>query len=154
DQARTRAHFSKLFEELRSQLPDDSNEWTVVQNHGARLVRNPLKSFERQNLTFREGGIGSLPVKDLDAVRCMNVLMYYDAPTRSKMREWIADVLKPGGIFICGVNWFKSTNSRYTVFQKENETLSEKEFSFSIDNLRPFQLVTWFAMYDDDDETC
>jgi len=155
DQVATRAHFSELFAKLRGNLDGvDSGEMSVVEQDGGRLVRNPLRSYETKNLSFQEGGIGDVSIENLDAVRCMNVLMYFDSDARMKARDWIAQILKPNGIFICGVNWFKSTNSRYTVFRKENEHLAAKEFSFSIDNIRTLQIVTWFALHDTDDETC
>jgi SAM-dependent methyltransferase len=153
DPAVTRARFADLFQRLHNELPPDDGTLFSVTAEGATLTRHPLKSYERANLTFQEGGFGQVRVADLDAVRCMNVLMYFDQPSRRQAREWIASVLKPSGIFVCGVNWFQSTNSRYTVFQREADRLVPREFAFSIDNIRSLQLATWFALHDDDDET-
>jgi hypothetical protein len=108
---------------------------------------------ERKNLQFREGGIGALQESGFDAVRCFNVLMYFDSAFRKNALEWVADTLKPNGLFICGLNWARSSAARYSVYRKESGTLRLKEFAFSIDNIRALQIVSWFAMHDDDFET-
>ena len=66
-------------------------------------------------------------------------------------------MLKPGALFLCGVNWVKGLESRYTVYRKEMQgeaQLVEKEFAFGIDNLRSYTgILGWYALHDDDYET-
>lgn len=151
----TRSRFVALYKRLR-QLPANeiSEDLKITEEDSAKLIENPLRMYERSNLTFREGGIGAVDVRNLDAVRCMNVLMYFDAAFREKARRWVAEILKVGGIFICGVDWVRTTSARYTVYQKESNRLVAKEFAFSIENIRAVQFVSWFALHDDDPETC
>ncbi len=151
----TRARFGALLKRLLDLHPDEnSGQLRVIEDGPVKLIEHPLKSYERPNLSFIEGGIGKVDVRELDAVRCFNVLMYFDSAYRKNALRWIAEILKPGGLFMCGLNWAKSTNSRYTVYRKESERLTPVEFAFSVENLRTLQIVSWFAMHDDDYETC
>jgi SAM-dependent methyltransferase len=155
DPVATKARFTDLLQKL---LPLDSNpnsgELRIIEEQGAKLIKNPLRQYEKSNLMFREGGIGTLQISDLDAVRCFNVLIYFDSGYRQKTLRWVAEILKPGGIFLCGMNWTRSTACRTSVYQKKNNSLVIREFAFSIENIRAIQFVSWFAIHDDDYETC
>jgi len=155
DPEATMARFGALLKRLLDLHPDgNSDQLRVIEEGPVKLIEHPLKSYERPNLSFIEGGIGKVDVRDLDAVRCFNVLMYFDSTYRKNALQWIGEILKPGGLFICGLNWFKSTNTRYSVYRKESDRLAPREFAFSVENIRSLQIVSWFTMHDDDYETC
>lgn len=68
--------------------------------------------------------------------------------------RWFTDILKEGGLLICGSNWTQSRRCRYTVYRKEQAQLVEKEFAFSLDNLRPtVAIIGWLGFRDDDHES-
>jgi len=117
-----------------------------------RLVRHLVREYERSNLSFIQAGFGqALP--NADAVRCMNVLMYYGSGFRTHAESCLASILRPGGLFLCGVNGWRSFESRYSVYRNEDGRLVAREFAFSLDNVRPFTGVPWFALHDGERET-
>jgi hypothetical protein len=154
DPAATNQRFTALLEELLPLLPDDDPSLAqVAERRGARLVRHPLRQFEAPNLRFVEGGIGTLAVDGgADVIRCMNVLGYFDRAFRTRTLEWAGTVLKPGGLFICGMNWARSTSSRYTVYQKVDDTLVRREFAFGIECVRPIDFLSWYTLHHDEAE--
>lgn len=120
---------------------------------GARLVRNPLRRYETRNLALTKGGVGSLDIEGgADVIRCMNVFMYFDHPFRQRALQWAARVLRPGGLFVGGSNWARSTSSRYTVYQRQDRRLIPREFALSIDNVRSVSIAPWYALHDDNVE--
>lgn len=155
DHEATRSRFRDLLHELLPLLPQtDEGELQEVQRDGARLVRNPLRRYERPNLTFREGGIGTLELEEpVDVIRCMNVLIYFDREFRERALQWAAPLLVDGGLFICGMNWTASSHARYCVYQKEAGRLVPREFAFGVENVRPTEFIPWFALHDDDPDT-
>lgn len=52
-----------------------------------------------------------------------------------------------------GMNWSRSRKARYATYRAENGGLVPKEFAFSVENIRPVEILTWFALHDDDFET-
>ena len=154
DPAATRGRFTTLLTELLPLLPnDDPSIAHVVERNNARLVRHPLRQFEATNLRFVEGGIGGVALdRPVDVIRCMNVLMYFDRPFRARALEWAATLLKPGGLFICGVNWARSTSSRYSVYQKVGDDLVRREFAFGIECVRPIDFPSWYTLHPDEPE--
>ena len=55
----------------------------------------------------------------------MNVLIYFDPAFRENTLKWATLRLKDGGLFICGLNFAQSVNSRLSIYQKDersNET--------------------------------
>lgn len=111
-----------------------------------------LHRHERENLSFIQAGIGD-PLPEADAVRCMNVLMYYSPGFRAYTESWAAGILKPGGLFLCGTSGSRSLESRYSVYRKEDGRLVAREFAFSLDNVRPFTGGPWLAVHDGERET-
>jgi SAM-dependent methyltransferase len=154
DPAATRARFTALLADLLPLLPnDDPNIAQVAELNGTRVVRHPLRQFEGDNLRFIHGGIGSVGVDGgADVIRCMNVLLYFDRAFRARALDWATTVLKPGGLFICGVNWARSTSSRYSVYQKVGDGLTRREFAFSIDCVRPIDMLSWYTLHPDEAE--
>lgn len=149
--AATRERFRRLFHQLLPLLPgNDSGELAEVQHDGARLVHNPLRGYETDNLVLTRGEMGSFTVAGgVDVIRCMNVLMYFDQAFREGALRWAGELLRPGGLVVCGSNWAHSISSRYTVYQECDGSLGPREFAFSIDNLRPVELAPWYALHDD-----
>jgi CheR methyltransferase, SAM binding domain len=154
DPAATRARFRRLLHRLLPLLPgNDNSEPAEIEHHGARLVRNPLRRYETDNLVLTRGEVGSFDIEGgVDVIRCMNVLMYFDQSFRERTLQWASGLLRPGGLFICGSNWALSISSRYTVYQERNGHLEPQEFAFSIDNVRPVTLAPWYALHDDNME--
>ncbi len=119
---------------------------------GSARQRDALTGFERGNLSFIRASFGeALPAAD--AVRCMNVLIYYGSGFRACAESWLAGILRPGGLFLCGANGWESVESRYSVYRNEGGRLAAREFAFSLDNVRPFSGVPWFTLHDSDRET-
>ena len=155
DHVATRRHFAGLLEALRPALPEhDDGAFSSAERDGCRLDRNPIRQFERPNLGFRQGGLLSLEAapESFDVARCFNVLVYYDRAFREKALNWVGRLIREGGLLLTGMNWARSTLSRYRVYRKEGGRLVPKEFALSIDNLRPLGLVQVFALHDDDEE--
>ena len=128
----------------------------VPSDHGARhgitVVEDPILGFPAGNLTFAEEGIGAGGLGGHEAVRCLNVLCYFDRAFRNRALEWMADVVAEGGILVTGVNWAGSRHSRLTVLRREGGSMAPREFAFGIENVRPLETVAWFAPDDDDYE--
>ena len=142
DSEATRRRFAALREEL---LRNDS------QPRGeARLDRNPIAEYGRDNLTYMHAGIGEVDIRDVDVARCFNVFIYYDLAFRERALEWFSTILKSGGLFLCGMNQFQSTECRVTVYRNESDGLVGKEFAFSLDNLRPLTFASWYALHEDE----
>jgi hypothetical protein len=153
DHEATRAHFRDLLHALLPVLPEtDEGELQEVERDGARLVRNAIRHYERPNLAFLEGGIGSsLELgESVDVIRCMNVLIYFDRPFRDKALRWAAPLLVDDGLFICGMNSMTSCHARYCVYRKESGRLVPREFAFGIENVRPIEFIAWYTLHDDD----
>ncbi len=154
DTARTRARFSDLLQRLLPRLPvADGDALIAVEHEGARLVKNPVRQYEQPNLSFMQGGISHIDLRDIDIIRCFNVLIYFDGAFRSAALGWASRVLAPGGIFLAGVNFARALHSKYTVYQKTGATLIAREFAFSPELIRPVEQHGWFALHDDDYET-
>ena len=149
----TRDNYKEILDDLLPLLNGAAGH-AKVERDGRRLVQDPIEQYVGDNLSFVLGGFRELDLPhELDLVRSMNVLMYFDADFRAPVEEWIASILKEGGIFTCGMNWARSVYSRYSVFRKEDGHLVHKEFSFGLECVRPLEMVPFFAFYDDDVET-
>jgi hypothetical protein len=153
DQAATFRRFGDLFVELREKLPlPESRECTAIEHDGARLVCNPIRSYERPNLALIQAGLGD-DAPTANIIRVFNVLIYFDSAFRSQAEQWALRTLRPGGLFLCGADGAKTLEARYSVYRKEHETLVRKEFAFSLDNLRPPSVMPLFCLHDQEKET-
>lgn len=150
--ASTRRHFEALYADLSGLLSrNDGTASEIVMKDDCRLVSNHLKDFERRNLSFIESDIAAIDLPPADVIRCMNVLVYVDADHRRRMMADICDHLRDRGLFIHGTNG-PGVYGRYTVCEKANGVVSPREFAFSLENLRPFGVMPWFTIHDDDPE--
>jgi len=150
DRDATIQHFSQAFAQLLPSLPTDEGTLSTAEHDGRRLVRHPLSAYERSNLTFVQGGFGSSGLPEAGVVRSFNVLIYYDADFRREAEEWVAQVLRPGGLFVCGRDDSESLNAHYSVYRSEGGRLVEKEFAFGVETVRH---SVWFALHDGERET-
>jgi hypothetical protein len=150
DRNATVQRFAQVFAKLLPRLPRDDGSISTVQEDGMKLVRHPLRQYERANLKFVQGGFGSRDVPQADVVRAFNVLLYYGADFRRAAEEWTTTVLRTGGIFICGRDDAATLNAHYSVYRKEGGRLVEKEFAFGVELVRQ---PAWYALHDGDRET-
>jgi len=150
DRAATIQNFSQAFAQLAPSLPPDDGTLSTTEQGGRRLVRHPMSTYERSNLRFLQGGFGSSGLPEAGIVRSFNVLIYYDADFRRHAEEWVAGVLRPGGLFVCGRDDSESLNAHYSVFRSEGGRLVEKEFAFGVEMVRH---CVWFALHDGERET-
>jgi SAM-dependent methyltransferase len=150
DRDATIQHFSQAFAQLLPGLPPDDGALSTAEHDGKRLVRHPMSAYERSNLTFVQAGFGSSGLPEAGVVRSFNVLIYYDADFRRKAEEWVAQILRPGGLFICGRDDSESLNAHYSVYRSEGGRLVEKEFAFGVETVRH---SVWFALHDGERET-
>jgi len=59
-------------------MPTDEGELSTTEQGGMRLVRHPLRGYERSNLKFIQGGFGSTDLLEAGVIRSFNVLIYFD----------------------------------------------------------------------------
>ncbi len=149
----TRDRFRAYLLEARGKLPGNDSTFGSAEASGFKVLENPVLEFVTDNLEFEQQGIGSEGLTGYGMVRCFNVLCYFDGAFRKETLEWLGGVLEEGGLFLTGMNWTRSRNARYAVYQAQNGALVPKEFAFGVENIRPLEIVTWFALHDDDFET-
>ena len=150
DRDATIQHFSRAFAQLLPSLHADDGTLSTAEHGGRRLVRHPLSAYERSNLKFVQGGFGSNGFPEVEIVRSFNVLIYYDADFRREAEKWVARILRPGGLFVCGRDDSESLNAHYSVYRSEDGRLVEKEFAFGIETVRH---SVWFTLHEGERET-
>jgi hypothetical protein len=150
DRNATIRNFSEGFAQLLPSLPTDDGGPCTAERGGMRLIRNPLSSYERSNLKFVQGGFGSKNLPQAGVVRSFNVLIYFNAEFRREAEKWAAQMLQPGGLFVCGRDDPESLNAHYSVYRREDDRLVEKEFAFGVEMVRH---SGWFALHDGERET-
>jgi len=153
DPEATRDRFTKRLLEVRDSLPGDESTFGSVDHHWFEIIENPVLEFASSNLRFEQRGVGSDGLGKYEVARCFNVLCYFDRDFRHQALAWLGGVLEEGGLFLTGMNWSRSRNARYATYRVEGGVLVPKEFAFSVENIRPVEIVTWFALHDDDFET-
>ena len=147
DSTATAKRFEALLEQLlTSQRGNENVEFP-------RLEIDPVRRYENERLAFITGGIGQIEIAPVDVIRCFNVLFYFNDEFRENALDWFKQNLKEDGLLILGSNWALSTESRYYVYQKIDQVLNLREFAFSLDNLCPIGIVTWYTNFDDDRES-
>ena len=150
DRNATIQRFSEAFAQLLPGLPADDGGLSTTEHDGMRLLRHPLRTYERSNLKFVQGGFGSSDLPEAGVVRSFNVLIYFDADFRRQAEAWVAQVLRPGGLFVCGRDDGASLNAHYSVYRNEGGRLVEKEFAFGVETVRN---CAWFTLHDGERET-
>lgn len=146
----TADRFLSMLRNLLASMPADDGRLARVSRDGIEVVRNPALEFERPNISLERVGFGTPGLGGFAAARCFNVLYYFDGKFRDDAIDWLGSVLVHNGIFISGGNWSRSRYARYSVHQAVSGRLVAREFAFSIENLRPLELVAVFALHDVD----
>jgi hypothetical protein len=152
----SKKHFTDLFISLHPPKEGISSEvCNSIEIGGVKLITNPIEEYKRDNLKFFRYSIGEYKHLAVNIVRCFNLLSYFDLRFRNSSLNWFSNILLDGGLVILGDNRELSTRCRYTVYRKELKRLVIKEFSFSLDNLRPIppSITHWLSFYDNDFET-
>jgi hypothetical protein len=150
DRNATIQRFSEAFAQLLPGLSADDGGLSTAEHNGMRLLRHPLRTYERSNLKFVQGGFGSSNLPEAGVVRSFNVLIYFDADFRRQAEAWVAQVLRPGRLFVCGRDDGASLNAHYSVYRNEGGRLVEKEFAFGVETVRN---CAWFTLHDGERET-
>ena len=78
------------------------------------------------------------------------MLFYFDDAFRERALGQFAKLLTDGGLAICGTDWALSIECRYATYVKAAGSLLPREFAFSLDNLVPIGIVTWYTLQPDD----
>jgi SAM-dependent methyltransferase len=150
DPEATRERFRDVVVRARPQLPADDTAFGSTEIDDFTVLLNPILEFTTEGLDFRQQAIGSDFEGSFDVLRCFNVLCYFDQPFRTRAIEWAGNVLNEGGIFATGMNWTHSRHARYSVYRRERGAMVHKEYAFSVENIRPLEMVPWFTLHDDD----
>ncbi len=152
DPAATRNRFNTLFEDLYPLLENANNAKSeTVEKDGNRLIHNHIRDFETDNLTLIKSDIMEIELSFAKVIRCMNILIYFEAEIREKMLLQVGDLLDDDGILIAGTNGL-GIQSRYAVYQKGENGLFPGEFAFSLDNLGHIVFMPWFTIHENDPE--
>lgn len=152
DPKATRARFREPLLAALDRFPAGGADVASSEEGDYTVLEDPVGRFSADNVSFAREAIGSDALGHHDVVRCMNVLLYFDGTFRDRTLQWTADVLTEGGLLVAGVNWTGSRHSRLTAFRREGGSIVPKEFAFSVENVRPMEMVAWFVLHDDDDE--
>ena len=150
DPSQTRTRFVTHLRRLREE-PCNGRK---VTRDGVDLVREPIADYMGPNVSFTRSGIGATGMKGFAAIRCFNVLYYFNDAFRQEALRWFANTLIDGGIAITGGDWSASCYARYTVHRATGGRMVPLEFAFSIENVRPLHFSSMFALHDDDHDVC
>lgn len=146
-----------LFKLLRPMLlvADASAETatrSAVTHGGSKLIHNHIRDFEAGNLSFIEAEIEDLDPPPAQAIRCMNLLLYFPTPQRERLLTAMGPWLTEDGILITGFNHYLGSGARYSVYGKTVDGIAPCEFAFGLDNLRPMGVAPWYTLHPDDGE--
>lgn len=152
DPTSTKKRFTALFEELSPMLqPAHGTGSQTVEKFGNMLFQNHIRDFETENLTFIKSDFTDLELMNVNVIRCMNVLVYYEPEDRKQLLEKAKELLADGGLFIAGTNGL-GVQTRYTVYRKKSDDLVPDEFAFGLDNIGHIVFMPFFSIHDDDPE--
>ena len=149
----SRRRLEALLQELldvQRNLPADGRPPHRMAHHGATLVITPAREYTRANLHFLRSDLDALAIEPANVVRCFNMLMYFDDAFREHALRRFAEFLNEDGLVICGTDWAFSMEARYATYRKRDGVLVPVEFAFSLDNLVPIGIATWYTLQPDD----
>jgi len=144
--------FEALLAELLRRRGDATGAPLNVDYDGCTLSVNPVHDYASPNLRFVRSDLESLVTDPADVVRCFNMLMYFDEQFRRRAMKRFADLLRDGGGLVCGTDWAWTTEARYKTYIKRDGEMVPIEFTFSLDNLTPIGVATWYTLHADDPE--
>jgi hypothetical protein len=123
-----------------------------VERDGASIDVEPLRAWEHERLRFVRSDVSDLVLPPAGVVRCCNMLLYFDRAFRSETLARLATMLEPDGLLLCGTDWIHTTEARYFTYRKRHGALADGEFNFSLDNVAPLSIASWYTLHDDDVE--
>jgi hypothetical protein len=123
-----------------------------MEDDGLRLSVHPVSEYESPNLSFLRSDLESLVIGPAHVVRCFNMLMYFDDRFREAAMGWFAALLHEDGLLLCGTDWAWSTEARYSLYRKRGGVMQPIEFGFSVDNLAPIGVATYYTLHADERE--
>jgi hypothetical protein len=149
----SKEQFNLLFADLYPKLTMVGEHCSeTVEIDGNRLVRNHVRDFEGKNIKFIESEIDDLQLPAAGAIRCMNVLLYFEKDFREIMQASMSTLLDHDGVLITGFNHPFGIYARYVINKKGRHEIFPSEFAFSPDNLRPLGVGPWLTLADEDRE--
>ena len=152
DPEATKARFKSSLTRVLAGAPHlRGSEHGTAESEGVTVTAHPIQEYAGDNLSFVQAGLDELTTDEpADAIRCMNVLIYFDQAMRRRAVDRAGRLLRDGGLFMTGMNWTRSIYCRYTVHQKHDGAMVPREFAFGVENTRPLELVTWYRLFEDD----
>ena len=144
--------FESLLAELMRRRGNGADAPLNVEHDGTTLSVRPVHDYESPNLRFIRSDLESLVTEPADVVRCFNMLMYFDEQFRQRAMNRFADLLRDGGHLVCGTDWAWTTEARYSTYVKRDGAMAPLEFAFSLDNLTPIGVATWYTLHADERE--
>lgn len=152
DPAGTRKRFETLFAALHPSMePSDGTASACVEQDGSRLIHHHIRDFESENLKLEPSDIFDSRLPPARAVRCMNLLVYFDPETRRRVLARVSEMLEPGGVLVAGTNGL-GIQTRYFVYRKEGGALLPESFAFGLDNVGPIVFMPFFSIHEQDPE--
>jgi len=144
--------FESLLAELLRQRGHGADAPLNVEHNGCTLSVHPVHDYEWPNLRFVRSDLESLVTEPADVVRCFNMLMYFDEQFRQLAMERFAGLLRDQGRLVCGTDWAWTTEARYSIYVKRDGAMVPVEFAFSLDNLTPIGVATYYTLHADERE--
>ena len=144
--------FEALLAELLRRRGTGADAPLNVDSDGSTLSVHPVHDYEGSNLRFIRSDLESVVTEPADVVRCFNMLMYFDEGFRELAMVRFAQLLREGGRLICGTDWAWTTEARYTMYRKRDRQMVPLEFAFSLDNLTPIGVATFYTLQADERE--
>lgn len=145
----SRRYFETLLQTLLDERTRQGSNAETFEHQGAKLETNPPHLYERPNLHFVRSTLEAAEISGAGVVRCFNMLFYFDDAFRSSALRSFERILCEDGLLVCGSNWAYSTESRYFTYFKRQGRLQASEFAFSLDNVNPLGIVSWYTLHDD-----
>jgi hypothetical protein len=144
--------FEALLAELLRRRGKGADAPLNVEHDGCTLSVHPVHDYEGPNLRFIRSDLEALVTEPADAVRCFNMLMYFDESFRQLAMERFAGLLRDGGRLVCGTDWAWTTEARYSTYVKGGGAMVPVEFAFSLDNLTPIGIAAYYTLHADERE--
>jgi hypothetical protein len=146
-----RARFQALFADLYTHLTAEGERGSpAVEAAGNRLVVDHIRDYETENLKFIKAEMEDVDLPPARFIRCMNVLLYFEADVRQRMLSRMGERLDTDGLLVVGFNHPFGIYARYAVYEKTKRGVRPREFAFSMDNLRPLGIGPWLTLNEED----
>ena len=124
----------------------------TVEIDGNRLVRNHVRDFEGKNIKFIESEIDDLQLPAAGAIRCMNVLLYFEKDFREIMQASMSTLLDHDGVLITGFNHPFGIYARYVINKKGRHEIFSLRIRFQSRQPATSGCRSWLTLADEDRE--